>query len=100
MAGHIVRTFQGMGEADGIFRNQIFEIFVKIVSCGRIGILENDQTGAGMGDENCGGASLNAGLADNILYLAGNFDGSFAAGVDAEGFGNGFHGDCVAGLDR
>lgn len=75
-----------MSEIIGIFRNQALKILFKIDSCGSVGILENDETGAGVLDKNGHDTGANSRSPDDFLNLIGDFVSSFAPCGDFEGF--------------
>src|ERR1700754_4834823 len=84
MAGHVVRTFQGMGKVVGVFRNQPRKKTLEVPTRGRIGIFEKEQAGAGVPNKNVGQAGLYLAGPDQFRHFPGDFVGSFSFGAKTE----------------
>lgn len=65
---------------------------MQVCACGGIGILVDDEAGAGVLEEDGGNAGGDAALRHRALHLIGDVVGALALGAHGEGAGMGFHG--------
>ena len=84
VAGGIVRTFKRMSVVT-IFGSDFLKVVMEVDSGAGIGVLVDNETGAGMADEYRDGAGSNAALAHDVSHVFGNFVGAFALRANCDG---------------
>ncbi len=76
MARHVVRPFQGVREIGGMLWYQALQKTFEVSSGARVSILEEDEAGAGMLDQDGGNSGRYAAPDDQLIDLIGDFVGA------------------------
>lgn len=82
VAGHIVRTFVGVGEVAVVFWYEAVEEAFKVVTGAWVRIFHENEAAAGVSAKDGERAVLQTGLAERVAGLVGNFESALAAGTN------------------
>jgi hypothetical protein len=84
MAGHIVWAFRGVDKVTGILGDEAIEVVLEVHSSGAIRILIDNETGAGVLDEDGYLAGVYSAGTDDLLDLGGDLVSPLPSGADGE----------------
>lgn len=91
VAWHVIRPFVSVDEIRIILRDQAIEPSLEITPCAWVGVFHEDQTRAGVAEENRHLSRGDSGSRDDTRNLIGNLISSFTAGSEREFVSMYFH---------
>lgn len=86
MRWHIIAALRAVGEVIGIFRYEVVEEFLQVVSRGRIGIFHYNYATTGVPNKDCHRPIADPTFLDLRLDIIGDFVGSFSVRAHVELF--------------